>query len=142
MNHYLREHLPGGWGDPLIVIREYTALARVLGLEGDPLEAIRRHANARRIAAMFNSGLPGEDWFERCAEFAREAHLRRMEPRQAQRMVKGDLLHQALLLPKIHAGLVNTLTREEYGRYQAERLGSAPRPSEAEPAPKPQTAEW
>ena len=63
--------------------------------------------------------VPGEGWLQRCAEFVREAHLRRMEPFQAQRMVNGDLLHQALLLlPWIHAGLVNTLPGRSTGRIR------------------------
>ena len=59
---------------------------------------------------FFSNGLPGEGWLDWCSEFPREAHLRTIEPRQAQKMLQGDLFHQALLLlPRIHAGLVNTL---------------------------------
>ena len=131
--HYVQGHLQESYYDTL---QDLYVLARLLRLEGDPLEALREFAQHRRVAAAFQSGPPGRTWQNHCEGFAREAGLRVMKPEHWVALQDGNVHHESLLIiPRIHAGLVNCLTREAYLHFREHREGTTQaRPQEPEAA--------
>ena len=99
-------------------------ISRLFGFQGDPIEQLCREAHGRRLAALYTSSLPRTNWLNRYADFAEAAHMCRLENRHAKDLLKGNVIHGALLLlPAIHAGLVNPFDRNTYRQYESERRG-------------------
>ena len=115
--HYEEVHLPQNWGDVAITMPCLVILARELGLEGDPLDALRNCANDHRLAVTFKYGPPSDRWLDSVKKFTVATHSRALRKNHIDGLPSGNMLHEGLvILPRIMAGLMNLLSREGYGK--------------------------
>ena len=110
------------WTDNHVIKVDLVSLANSLCLKGEPFEALRREAAYHRLAVVFHTGLPGVGWMSRCDSFAQSVNLRVINQDHRYHLKQGKITHPAfLILPVIHAGLVNCHNRDQFTDYMATR---------------------